>query len=152
MFRWLFKRKKTKEQHMKENDKVDKPILVEHEEEREKRRQARMASPIENPADALPVEEEPVVVAEEPEDDMDDEVSEESPAEEEKKTKPRTQPYHITKHPDGGWQIKRGGADRALKRFDTQKEAIEYAKVIEKERGVSYIIHKADGSIRKKEY
>lgn len=145
MFGWLFKRKKTKDQDMKRDDKVEKPILVEHEEEREKRRQARMAAPIESPMKDLPSAEESVT-----EDDF--EAEEDDQAETTKATKPRTQPYHITKHSDGGWQIKRGGADRALKRFDTQVEAIEYAKEIEKERGVSYIIHKADGSIRKKDY
>lgn len=72
---------------------------------------------------------------------------------EEKELKPvRKMPYHITKHSDGGWQIKRGRAKKALKRFDTQKEAIEYAKVLEKEKGESYIIHKANGTTRKKTY
>jgi len=64
----------------------------------------------------------------------------------------RKMSYHITKHPQGGWQIKKGKAERALKRFDTQKEAIDYAKQLEKERGISYLIHKADGSTRKKKY
>ena len=72
---------------------------------------------------------------------------------EEKSKKPaRKMPYHITKHSDGGWQIKRGKAKKALKLFDTQKEAIEYAKVLEKEKGESYIIHKANGTTRKKTY
>ena len=70
---------------------------------------------------------------------------------EETKAKPRKMSYHITKHPKGGWQIKKGGADRALKRFNTQKEAIEYAKELEKN-GASYIIHKTDGTTRKKTY
>jgi len=69
-----------------------------------------------------------------------------------KKVKPRKMSYHITKHADGGWQIKKGGAQRALKRFSTQKEAIEYAKILEKEKGASYLIHKADGKTRKKTY
>ncbi|QMS86026.1 DUF2188 domain-containing protein [Candidatus Xianfuyuplasma coldseepsis] len=60
--------------------------------------------------------------------------------------------YHITKHPKGGWQLKKGKADRALKRFDTQKEAIDYAEQLEKERGISFVIHKADGSVRRKKY
>lgn len=64
----------------------------------------------------------------------------------------RKMPYHITKHPNGGWQIKRGKGKKALKLFDTQKDAIEYAKVLEKEKGESYIIHKANGTTRKKTY
>ena len=70
----------------------------------------------------------------------------------EKPQKERKMSYHITKHPNGGWQLKKGKASRALKLFDTQKEAIDYAKQLEKERGISFIIHKADGSTRKKTY
>lgn len=66
--------------------------------------------------------------------------------------KERKLSYHITKHPNGGWQLKKGKAQRAMKRFNTQKEAIDYAKQLEKERGISYLIHKQDGSNRKKKY
>ncbi len=97
------------------------------------------------------VEEEPIVQETPQEEVKEEEVETVEEPEEEKKPK-RNQPYHITKHSKGGWQIKRGGAERALKRFDTQKEAIEYAKEIEKEKGVSYVIHKADGRTRKKNY
>ena len=65
--------------------------------------------------------------------------------------KERKLSYHITKHPSGGWQLKKGKAERALKRFKTQKEAIEYAKELEK-KGASYMIHKQDGTTRKKKY
>lgn len=81
-------------------------------------------------------------------------VQEETEAKEEVVEEPkkeRKMSYHITKHPKGGWQIKKGKAERALKRFDTQKAAIEYAKELEKT-GASFIIHKSDGSTRKKTY
>ena len=90
------------------------------------------------PVKQTEVKEEPVVVEDEPKGD--------------KPKKERKLSYHVTKHPQGGWQLKKGKADRALKRFETQKEAIEYAKQLEKERGISFIIHKADGSTRKKTY
>jgi uncharacterized protein YdaT len=66
--------------------------------------------------------------------------------------KKRKAAMHITKHKDGGWQVKKGGAQRALRKFNTQKEAIEFAKKIEQEKGTGYIIHKANGSTRKKTY
>lgn len=93
----------------------------------------------------------PELVTPEP---VKEEVSEEPKKEEKEEVKKpaRKMPYHITKHTDGGWQIKRGKAKKALKRFETQKEAIEYAKVLEKEKGESYIIHKANGTTRKKTY
>lgn len=64
----------------------------------------------------------------------------------------RKQINHITKHKDGGWQIKKEGSTRAQKKFATQKEAIEFAKGLETTTGISYIIHKANGSTRKKKY
>ena len=66
--------------------------------------------------------------------------------------KKRKASNHITKHPQGGWQIKKSKASRALKRFKTQKEAIEYAKNLEDTTATGYIIHKADGKTRKKTY
>lgn len=36
--------------------------------------------------------------------------------------------YQITKHPKNGWQLKKEGAKRAYKNFDTEAEAIEFAK------------------------
>ena len=94
-----------------------------------------------------PVQQE--VVEETPEEPEQVEVKEEKKAEPKKK---RQAAMHITKHKDGGWQVKRENAQRALRKFETQKEAIEYAKQIEKDKGIGYIIHKADGSTRKKKY
>ena len=96
---------------------------------------------------------EPVVVKQE----IKEEPKVEEPKAEEKQEKKETPKkrqaaMHITKHKDGGWQVKRENAQRALRKFDTQKEAIEYAKKIEKEKGIGYIIHKADGTTRKKNY
>jgi len=101
------------------------------------------------------VKEEPKVVVEEPKEVKED-VKKVEPATKKEpqskaKPKPKKQSYHITKHTSGGWQIKKGKAVRALKRFKTQKEAIEYAKELEKN-GASYMIHKQDGTTRKKKY
>lgn len=75
----------------------------------------------------------------------------EEPVEKEVEKKRRAS-NHITKHPQGGWQIKKSGSDRALKRFKTQKDAIEFAKGLEDTTRTGYIIHKADGKTRKKTY
>jgi hypothetical protein len=138
MFGWFKRKKKVKEQEKQQKEQVITPEVIEEPEVIE----PEVVEPkvVEsNVADQT--EEEPKQVEAE---------KEEEPEQKEKKE--RKLPYHITKHPKGGWQIKKGKADRALKRFDTQKEAIEYAKEMEKSSGISYIIHKADGSIRKKEY
>lgn len=102
-----------------------------------------------------PVNEEPEVVEmveEEPQAEVVEEEVKEEPEKKEPVKKARKLPYHITKHSDGGWQIKRAKAKKALRKFDTQQEAIEFAKELEKQKGESYIIHKADGTTRKKTY
>lgn len=145
----LFRKKKKKAKQ------VDVPVQETVETEVE----APVEEPKEEPVVAKPVEETPVVE----EAPVDETPVEEAPVKEdtpeEKVTekaapvkKARKLPYHITKHSDGGWQIKRAKAKKALRRFDTQQEAIEFAKVLEKEKGESYIIHKADGTTRKKTY
>lgn len=63
-----------------------------------------------------------------------------------------TKVLHVTPHPDGGWQIKGNNHKKALKRFDTQAEAIAEAKIMADSRGINYMIHKKDGRVRKKRY
>lgn len=64
-----------------------------------------------------------------------------------RKDAPRS--YHISQHPNGGWQVKGAGSEKALKRFPTQAEAIKYARDLEKSSGVSFRVHSMKGKIRK---
>ena len=36
--------------------------------------------------------------------------------------------YHLVKRPDGKWEVKYAGGQKAIKLFNTQKEALEYSK------------------------
>ena len=61
--------------------------------------------------------------------------------------------YHVAQRKDDGkWQVKSAGAEKALKLFDTQTEAIEYAKKVAGNQEANFTIHKKDGKIRKKTY
>lgn len=60
--------------------------------------------------------------------------------------------YHISQRDDEMWQVKCEGAEKALKLFSTQKEAIAYAKTVAGNQEGSIVIHKVDGSIRKQKY
>ena len=65
----------------------------------------------------------------------------------------KTKVYHISKRKeDGKWQVKFANGQKALKLFDTQKEAIEYAKVKAENQDGRITIHKVDGKIRKQKY
>lgn len=71
---------------------------------------------------------------------------------EENKTEAKAKNYHISLREDGKWQVKAGKAEKALKIFETQAEAIEYAKKVAENQDGNITIHKKDGKIRKKSY
>lgn len=60
--------------------------------------------------------------------------------------------YHVSQRKDGTWQVRAAKAIRALKRFPTQKEAIDFAKTVADNQEGSILIHKRDGKIRKTTY
>lgn len=61
--------------------------------------------------------------------------------------------YHIAQRSeDNMWQVKAEGAEKALKLFKTQQEAIDYAKKVADNQEGSIMIHKKDGSFRKLTY
>ncbi|UUD37120.1 Uncharacterised protein [Mycoplasmopsis californica] len=55
--------------------------------------------------------------------------------------------YHVTLK-DDKWQVKKAKGQRAIKLFDTQNEAIEYAKILSKNQEAGMLIHKKTGGIR----
>lgn len=66
--------------------------------------------------------------------------------------KPAARNYHVAKRPDGKWQVKFAGGEKAIKLFSTQAEAIAYAKKLAENRDGSISIHKVDGKLRKQKY
>ena len=63
---------------------------------------------------------------------------------------PKNGAYFVSTHPDGGWQVKKAGAQKALKRFKTKAEAEEYAKTVAENQGTNVVRKKKDGKIQKK--
>lgn len=63
------------------------------------------------------------------------------------KSAPRV--YHISKQPSGKWQVKLATGERAIKLFDTQQQAIVYAKSLVRTQGGSIRIHAVSGKMRK---
>lgn len=62
------------------------------------------------------------------------------------------QKYHISLREDGKWQVKGEKAEKALKLFHTQKEAVAFAETIADSQEGNIVIHKKDGKIRKQDY
>jgi hypothetical protein len=58
---------------------------------------------------------------------------------------------HVTPHPDGGWQVKGEGNEKATRRTNTQAQAIEIAREIAKNQESELVIHRHNGQIRDKD-
>lgn len=58
---------------------------------------------------------------------------------------------HVVPHPQGGWQVKGAGNNKATVRTSTQKAAIEIARTISKNQHSELIIHRTNGQIRGKD-
>lgn len=56
---------------------------------------------------------------------------------------------HVVHNPDGGWNVKAPGADRASSHHDTQTEAIDRAReIVQNVGGGEVVTHGLDGRIR----
>ena len=58
---------------------------------------------------------------------------------------------HVILHPDGGWSVKKGGSTQVTRRFESQKEAINYGRKISKAQGSELYVHGRDGMVRSKD-
>ena len=55
--------------------------------------------------------------------------------------------HHIVPNPEGGWDVKRGGASRASSHHDTKREAIDRGREISRNQRTEFRIHNKDGRI-----
>jgi hypothetical protein len=97
-----------------------------------------------------------VVLVQDEEGSEEAEEAEEIKEEEEaKKTNPtgymnRPRVYHIAKQDETGkWQVRLATGQKAIKLFDTQEQAINYAKSLVKTQGGSIRVHSLKGKMRK---
>jgi hypothetical protein len=57
--------------------------------------------------------------------------------------------HHVVPNPDGGWDVKRGGAEKASKHFDRKEDAVDYGRKVSQKQGTEFLIHGKDGKIQK---
>ncbi|WP_333798498.1 DUF2188 domain-containing protein [Trichlorobacter lovleyi] len=55
--------------------------------------------------------------------------------------------HHVVPNADGGWDVKRNGADRSSGHFDTKQEAVDSGRRISQNQGTEFVIHNKDGKI-----
>lgn len=64
---------------------------------------------------------------------------------------PKQDTHHVVPNPDGGWNVKRGGGQKASYHTGTKAEAEKIARGISKNQGTELIIHGKDGKIQRKD-
>lgn len=55
--------------------------------------------------------------------------------------------HHVVPSPGGGWNVKRGGGERASSHHDTKQSAVDQARVVSRNQGTELRIHNQDGRI-----
>lgn len=58
---------------------------------------------------------------------------------------------HVTPHPDGGWQVKGEGNQKATARTETKQESVNIARKISQNQESELVIHGKDGKIQSKD-
>lgn len=56
--------------------------------------------------------------------------------------------HHVVPSPSGGWNVKKGGVERASGHFDTKAEAVKAGREISRNQGSEFLIHGRNGVIQ----
>lgn len=57
---------------------------------------------------------------------------------------------HVVSNSRSGWDVKKSGSERVSKHFDTQNDAIQWAKGVAQNQKTELYVHGKDGKIREK--
>ena len=57
---------------------------------------------------------------------------------------------HVVPNPKGGWDVKTGGSQRAIKHFETKQPAIDFGRGVSQRRQSEFLIHGTNGRIQAK--
>jgi hypothetical protein len=59
--------------------------------------------------------------------------------------------HHVVPNPNGGWDVKHSGSDRASVHTDTKQDAVDKGREISRNQGTELFIHGEDGKIQQKD-
>jgi hypothetical protein len=62
-----------------------------------------------------------------------------------------TKTIHVTPHPNGGWQVKKGGSSKASSIHSTKKDAEDSSRATARREKLELFIHKLDGQIQRRD-
>lgn len=56
--------------------------------------------------------------------------------------------HHVVPASNGGWNVKKGGADKASKHFDNKADAVDWGRIVSQNQETEFLIHGKDGKIQ----
>jgi hypothetical protein len=59
--------------------------------------------------------------------------------------------HHVVPNPKGGWDVKKGGSEKASNHFDKKSDAVEKGREISQNQGSEFYVHGKDGKIQSKD-
>lgn len=59
--------------------------------------------------------------------------------------------HHVVPNPDGGWDVKRGGATRASAHHGTKQKAVEHGREISRNQETELFIHNRNGRFARRD-
>lgn len=59
--------------------------------------------------------------------------------------------HHVVSNPNGGWDVKKGGAERASGHFGNKSDAVDAGRQISRNQQTEFVIHGKDGKIQQKD-
>lgn len=59
--------------------------------------------------------------------------------------------HHVVPNPNGGWDVKKNGSERASVHTTTKQEAVDKGREISKNQGSEFVIHSKTGQIQQKD-
>ncbi|HEY0893593.1 MAG TPA: DUF2188 domain-containing protein [Cellvibrio sp.] len=56
--------------------------------------------------------------------------------------------HHVVPDPEGGWDVKKGGATKSSKHFDNKQDAVDWGRQVSRNQKTEFLIHGKDGKIQ----
>lgn len=56
--------------------------------------------------------------------------------------------HHVVPDPEGGWDVKKGGATKSSKHFDNKQNAVDWGRQVSRNQKSEFLIHGRDGKIQ----
>ena len=57
--------------------------------------------------------------------------------------------HHVVHHTDGGWDVRRGGANRASRHFEIKVQAELWGREVSRNQGSEFVVHGLNGLIQR---